>query len=68
MTVSMASNSGLTGADACQRAMGIRNNIIVEARTCQPPNLSVSPMVDPDPSWATPDAQRLVVSMLNKIR
>lgn len=48
--------------------MGIRNNVIVEARTCKAPNLTnISPMVRPDPAWAVPDAQRLVAAMLNKI-
>lgn len=67
MSLSMASNDGLNGPDACQQAMGIHNNVIVEARTCQAPDLTISPMVQPDPSWAVPDAQHLVAAMLNKI-
>jgi serine/threonine-protein kinase len=67
MALSMASNSGLNGPDACQQAMGIRNNVIVETRTCKAPNLTISPMVRPDPDWAVPDAQRLAAAMLNKV-
>ncbi|MFM9107685.1 MAG: serine/threonine-protein kinase PknH/PknJ [Chloroflexota bacterium] len=68
ISLSMASNSGLNGPDACQQSMGIRDNVIVEARTCKAPDLpNISPMVRPDPKWAVPDAQRLVAAMLNKV-
>lgn len=68
ISLSMASNDGLNGPDACQQSMGIRDNVIVEARTCKAPNLpSISPMVRPDPKWAMPVAQQLVAAMLNKV-
>lgn len=68
MSLKMASNDGLNGPDACQQAMGIRNNVIVETRTCRAPSsTNISPMVRPDPAWAVPDAQRLAAAMLNKV-
>ena len=68
ISLSMASNDGLNGPDACQQSMGIRDNVIVEARTCKAPELpTISPMVRPDPKWAMPVAQQLVAAMLNKV-
>lgn len=78
MAISMASNDGINPADACQQAMGIHGNTIVEARTCNWPKLpdpgpapgdsQFPPRQEPNPAWATPDAQRLVEAMLDKIR
>lgn len=78
MAISMASNGGINPADACQQAMGIQSNTIVEARTCQWPELpdpgpapgdsQFPPKQEPNPAWAAPDAQRLVEAMLGKIR
>lgn len=75
VTVSMAhSNYQLT--DACQQAMGIGNNVIVEARTCRTPSDQQiaaaprqpgTPFPVPNPSWAIPDAHRLVAAMIAKI-
>jgi len=77
IAVSMAANGGIYQSDACQQAMGVHGNVIVEARTCQAPRLPDpgSPvgdaqfpvMQEANPSWAIPDAQRLVEGMLNKI-
>jgi hypothetical protein len=35
LTISMGSNSGLVRAHACQQALGARDNVIVETRTCE---------------------------------
>lgn len=39
MTVRMADNGGLHGPRACQQAMGVRNNVVVETRTCNVPDI-----------------------------
>lgn len=69
ISVSMASNNPVTGAHACQQALGVRNNVAVEVRICHVPSGATSiPPLDPaDPDWAVPDAQRLVEAMLNKV-
>nr|WP_272930251.1 sensor domain-containing protein [Mycobacterium paraintracellulare] len=72
ITVSMATNGGENGPDACQQALGIHENVIVETRTCQVPNLVSN--FDPvkgwprDPSWAVPDAERVAKAMLENVR
>jgi serine/threonine-protein kinase len=68
ITVSMASNDGLTGPDACQQALGARDNVVVETRTCEVPSVASSPMDPADPKWAGPDAERLANAMLNKVK
>ena len=71
ITVSMATNSGLNGPDACQQALGAHENVIVETRTCQVPNVVTN--YDPakgwprDPGWAVPDAERVARAMLQKV-
>lgn len=71
MTVSMASNGGLNGARACQRAMGVRSNVIFETRTCNRPNIQNS--YDPasgwqrNPKWASPVAEKVATAMLQNI-
>lgn len=69
ISVSMASNNPVTGAHACQQALAARNNVVVEARTCQVPSTatSIPPMEPADPAWAVPNAQRLVMAMLKKV-
>ncbi len=69
IAISMASNNPLWHAFACQQALGVRENVVVEARTCQvPPNTtSISDLEPADPAWAVPDAQRLVEAMLEKV-
>lgn len=42
ITVSMATNSGLNGPDACQQALGAHENVVVETRTCQVPNVAAN--------------------------
>ncbi|WP_086084930.1 serine/threonine-protein kinase PknH/PknJ [Mycobacterium pseudoshottsii] len=67
ITVSMASNGGLNGPDACQQAMGLQQNIIAEVRTCQIPSVQSRPGDAPNPAWAIPDAQRVARAILDKI-
>ena len=50
--VSMATNGGENGPDACQQALGVRDNVIVETRSCQVPDVTTSF----DPSTLTLDA------------
>ncbi|WP_081662400.1 sensor domain-containing protein [Mycobacterium simiae] len=72
ITVSMATNSGLNGPDACQQALGAHENVIVETRTCQVPNAASS--YDPtngwprDPGWAIPDAAAIAKAMLENVK
>ncbi|OBG38129.1 hypothetical protein A5673_15620 [Mycobacterium sp. E3198] len=65
MTVSMGSPPGENGADACQQALGVRKNVVVEARTCQGPgpNATANPGYPGDPAWATADAERVAKAM-----
>ena len=71
ITVTMASNGGLNGPDACQQALGVRDNVVVEARTCEVPDLITT--YDPvrgwpkDPGWAVPDAERVAKAMLENV-
>lgn len=72
ITVSMATNGGENGPDACQQALGARENVIVESRTCQVPNIVTN--YDPvqgwprNPAWAIPDAKRVAKAMLENVR
>jgi serine/threonine-protein kinase len=71
ITVSMATNGGLNGPDACQQTLGAHENVIVETRTCQVPNVVTN--FDPvkgwprDPGWAVPEAERVATSMLQNV-
>lgn len=69
IAISMASNDPVCLAHACQQALGVRNNLVVEARTCQVPRnaASIGGLEPADPDWATPDAQHLVAAMLNNV-
>jgi PknH-like extracellular domain len=43
------------GADACQQALAVRENVVVEVRTCQAPSSDLSaPPDSPDLSWVVP--------------
>ena len=70
IAISMASASGLTGLHACQQALGIHGNVIVEARTCEEPTVPGFTWQDPviSPAWATPTAALLAKSMLNNVK
>jgi hypothetical protein len=39
----MASNGGENGADACQQALGVHQNVVVEVRTCSTPDATATP-------------------------
>ncbi|MDZ4236490.1 MAG: serine/threonine-protein kinase PknH/PknJ, partial [Dietzia sp.] len=71
IAVSMAKNDGLNGPGACQQALGAQLNMVVEARTCEVPDIVNA--YDPtqgfprDPDWATPDAEQVVEEMLQRI-
>ena len=67
ITVAMASNGGETGPDACQQALGVSDNVVVEARTCAVPNVNATPGTS-DPSWATRDAERVAKAMLQNVK
>jgi hypothetical protein len=55
------------GADACQQALGVRENVVVEVRTCEAPNLTAPPD-SPDLAWAVPDAERVAKAMLENVK
>jgi hypothetical protein len=67
----MATNGGENGPDACQQALGVRENVIVEARSCAVSN-TVSTH-DPSagwprhPGWASPYAERIAKAMLENV-
>lgn len=71
MTVSMATNGGLNGPRACQQAMGVRGNVVVETRTCNVPDIENT--YDPakgwqrNPNWASPIAENIARAMLENI-
>lgn len=69
IAVSMASNNPVVGAHACQQALGFRNKVVVEVRTCRVPSnaTSISGLEPPDPAWTVPHAQQLVQAMLEKV-
>jgi len=69
ITLAMASTNNMgpfNGADACQQALGARQNVVVEVRTCETPSLTAPPD-SPDLAWAVPDAQRVAQAMLDNI-
>jgi serine/threonine-protein kinase len=68
ITISMASWGGLNGLHACQQALGVRANVVVEARTCEVPSVPNFNWQDPvNPAWASPTAAPLANAMLNKV-
>ena len=70
ITLAMASTNNMgptNGADACQQALAVRQNVVVEVRTCQAPNLT-SPPNSPNPAWAVADAERVAEAMLANIK
>nr|WP_253947079.1 sensor domain-containing protein [Mycolicibacterium rhodesiae] len=66
ITVAMAAYGGLNGPDACQHALGARENVVVEARSCSVPKVS-GPPGKGDPAWAVPDAERVATAMLENV-
>jgi serine/threonine protein kinase len=70
ITLAMASTNNMgptNGADACQQALGIRQNVVVEVRTCEAPSLTAPPD-SPDVAWAVPDAERVAKAMLGNVK
>ena len=69
ITLGMASTNNLgptNGADACQQAMGVRQNVVVEVRTCEAPNVTSAP-TSPDLVWVVPDAEKVARAMLDNV-
>jgi hypothetical protein len=60
-----AVNNESGGAPACQVALGVRDNVVVTAKTCL--NTDAGPH-RPDPSLAGDYAQRLTTTMLDKVQ
>ena len=70
ITLVMASTTNVgptNGADACQQALGVRQNVVVEVRTCEAPRLT-EPPTSPDLAWAVPDAERVARAMLENVK
>jgi hypothetical protein len=68
LTVSMAAVSGLNGANACQHALGVRDNVVVGSRSCvTPAGVTPDGSTSADPSWAGNDGQRVATAMLDKV-
>ena len=65
----MAAISGLDGANACQHALGVRDNVVVGARSCvTPPGVTPGGSTAAEPSWAGNDGQRVATAMLGKVK
>jgi serine/threonine protein kinase len=67
ITVAMASPGGERAAEACQQALGVQENVVVEARTCTTPSVNATPGSS-DPNWANRDAERVAKTMLANIK
>lgn len=74
LTVPMAANGAMTGPQACQQVLGVRENVIVGTRSCNDIEQSTATHYDPvrgwpaDPQWATNDAEHLANAMLAKVK
>lgn len=72
ITISMATANHVgptNGADACQQVLAVRENVVVEVRTCQAPTSALyAPPDSPDVAWAVPDAERVARAMLENVR
>ncbi|ORV56796.1 hypothetical protein AWC06_00865 [Mycobacterium fragae] len=69
ITLGMASTNNMgptNGADACQLAMGVRENVVVEVRTCEAPDVTSAP-ASPDLVWVVPDAEKVAKAMLDNV-
>lgn len=67
--VPMASWGGLNGLHACQQAIGVRANAVVEARTCEEPSVPNFNWQEPvNPAFASRSATPLVSAMLNSVQ
>nr|WP_254902369.1 sensor domain-containing protein [Mycobacterium simiae] len=67
ITVAMASPAGENSADACQQALGVQENVVVETRVCEVPNVNSVPGTS-DPNWASRDAEKVAKAMLENVK
>jgi serine/threonine-protein kinase len=73
LTVSMASNDAFRGPQGCQQVLGVRENVVVDTRSCNDVEQSGATNYDPvkgwptDPNWATNYAERVATAMLNNV-
>jgi serine/threonine-protein kinase len=67
ITISMASPPGENSADACQQALGVKLNVVVEARACEVPDFPTNPGNGGDPDWAKSDAEHVAKAMLDNV-
>jgi hypothetical protein len=66
ITMRMTAVSNLQGnAPACQLALGVRDNVVVKAKTCRDTRTNPS---RPDPSLAGDYAERLATAMLDRVQ
>lgn len=64
ITVAMAAPEGEQPGEACQQALGVRENVVVEARTCT--IVHALPGTS-NPGQATDDAERVATAMLRNV-
>ena len=67
VTVSMAAPQIVSGGRACQTAIGLRANVVVEARTCLWADFPIG-TTKGDPSIAGHYPEQLIAAMLDKVR
>lgn len=72
LTVSMAANNH-NGAQACQQVLGVRENVVVGACSCDNIEESASTGYSGagwpvNPNWASDDARQLAQLMLDKVQ
>ena len=65
ITVPMASPAGERSADACQQALGVQRNVVVEVRTCSTPDATTPGYSDPN--WARSYAERVASAILKNV-
>ncbi|GAC1646144.1 MAG: hypothetical protein NVS4B6_20050 [Mycobacterium sp.] len=66
VTVSMAAPQVESGGRACQTAIGLRANVVVESWTCLWIDFPIG-TTSGDPSMAGHHAERLIAAMLDKV-
>jgi serine/threonine-protein kinase len=64
ITISMGAPGGENAPDACQQALGVQLNVVVEARACEVPSSATNPSNGGDPDWAKADAEHIADAML----
>jgi serine/threonine-protein kinase len=69
ITIRMTSWGGLNRLHACQQALGVRANVVVEARTCEEPSVPNFNWQNPvNPAWASPTAAPVANAMLDNVK